>query len=93
MIRKLFLSALVAITAVSGLSITPLAADANPPMHRHDSFDRRDRRGHMHFEVLYRHRNHWDSYGTYHDRDDAERAAHRLRRQGFEVRIERDFVR
>lgn len=94
MIRSILLSTLLAITAVTGVSLTPSEAAAQPPGQRRDYPERRDRRDHhVHFEVLVRHRGHWDSHGTYHNRNDAERAAWQLRRQGHEVRIEREYVR
>jgi hypothetical protein len=69
------------------VALTGIATSADaayPPSqrfsHRHDHRDR--------YEVLYRHRDHWDVYRTFHDRDDAQRAAWQLRRQGYPVRIE-----
>lgn len=83
MIRKLVLAALIAAGTAGGLTAT---ASAQPPV----AFDRHD---HDHdrgrFRVLVRHRLHWDVHGTYRDRDDAQRAARRLERQGFDARIER----
>lgn len=84
MIRKILLSAVLAISTVTAFSVPALDVNANPPVHRH---------GHVHFEVLYRHRLHWDSYGTYHTRFAAEQAAERLRCQGYLVRIEVEIVR
>src|SRR4051794_12364771 len=81
MIRKLILSAVLSAAALTELTTTPGAADANPPVGQHH-------RGRFEVQVLRRH--HWDCYGTYRDRDDARRAAQRLRHQGFQVRIERD---
>jgi hypothetical protein len=84
MIRKLILAALLA------TGVAALPATAGEP-----AFDRRDRHDHDHdrdrgrFRVLVRHRGHWDVSGVYRDRDDAERAARRLERQGFDTRIER----
>ena len=68
-----------------------MGARANPPIYRQDAW--RHSHGYVRFEVLYRHGGHWDCFGTYHDRNDAERAAWSLRRQGHDVRIEREFVR
>lgn len=81
MTRKLILAALIAAGTAGGLTAT---ASAQPPV----AFDRHDHdRGR--FRVLVRHRLHWDVHGTYRDRDDAQRAARRLERQGFDARIER----
>jgi hypothetical protein len=67
MIRKLILSAVIATRAVAGLSATPSAAAAAPPVgHERE----RDFRG-VRFEVQVRHRGHWDTYGTYRDREQA----------------------
>lgn len=88
MIRKLLLSAVIATGAVAGLAATPAAADAAPPGgHDRDRDRDHDRRG-VRYEVLIRHRGHWDHYGTYRDRDDARRVAWRLERLGHDVRIE-----
>lgn len=82
MIRNLFLSAAVAVTAMTGLAVTPATADAHPPVgHEHHH--------HARFEVLVRHRYHWDRYATYRDHDDARRVARSLRYQGYEVKVER----
>ncbi len=91
MFRNLLLSALLAITAVTGVALTADTASAYPPGYFQDQWrgPRRHERDNRHsYEVLYRHRNHWDSYGMFRDRDDAERAARRLRHQGYQVRIE-----
>jgi hypothetical protein len=82
MIRKLILSAVLVTGAFSGLAVT---ADAQPPRFHYDHHDRLDR---VRFEVMYRHHNHWDCYGTYGDRYDAQRAARQLRLRGYQVRIE-----
>lgn len=85
MIRKLILTAVLATGAVAGVTATANTADAAPPIgHDHDHDRDRGR-----FQVLVRHRGHWDVHGTYRDRDDAERAARRLERQGLDTRIER----
>ena len=81
MFRKLIFTALLA-AGTLGVAVAP--ATAGEPV----AFDRRDNdRGQ--FQVLVRHRLHWDVHGTYRNRDDAQRAAHRLERQGFDTRIER----
>jgi hypothetical protein len=86
MIRKLILTAVLATGAVAGVTATSATADAAPPV----QFDRD--RGHdrhnVRFEVQVRHRGHWDTYGTYRDRDDAQRVARMLERQGRDARIE-----
>jgi hypothetical protein len=79
MIRKLILSAVIATGTITGLTMTPATADAHPPggyaYHR--------------YEVLVQCGHAWEVRGTYRDRDDAERAAWRLRHEGFVVRVER----
>ena len=90
MLRKLILSAVLATS--SGLGLTAGTASADPPFHGpgygHGHSHRYDRR--VRFEVEVRHRDHWDHYATFRDRDDAERAARQLRRQGYIVRIDRE---
>ena len=83
MVRKILLAVVLAMSTATAF-VLPSDLSASPPVRRH---------GHVHFEVLVRHRNHWDSYGTYHSRFEAERAAQRLRWQGYTVRIEREYVR
>jgi hypothetical protein len=84
MLRKLILS-VVAAGTLGAVGLTTGSADAaNPPSPRFGYH--RDHR--VRYEVLYRHRDHWDVYRTFHDRDDAQRAAWQLRRQGYPVRIE-----
>ena len=86
MIRKLILSAVLATGVIGGATST---ANAAPEVFdRHDR-DRRDVR----FEVQVRHRGHWDTYGTYRDRDDAQRVLRMLERQGKDARIEVERVR
>lgn len=89
MIRKLLLSAVLAAGAVAA---TPAAVEAAPPVGRgHDRDRDRDREHDRHgvrYEVLVRHRGHWDTYGTYRDRYDARRAAWMLERRGYDARIE-----
>lgn len=86
MIRKLILAVLLT------LGVAAVPATAGEP-----AFDRRDRHDHARdgdrdrgrFQVLVRHRWHWEVAGVYRDRDDAQRAARRFERQGFDTRIER----
>lgn len=88
MIRKLILSAVIATGTVVGLTATH--ATAAPPVghdHEHDRDRDHDRRG-VRYEVLVRHRGHWDHYATYRDRDDARRAVWMLERRGHDARIE-----
>jgi hypothetical protein len=80
MIRKLILSAVIATGTLSGLTLTPGAAEANPSGYYH----------HHRFEVVVLCGNRWDCRGTYPNHFDAERAAVHLRRAGFRVEI-REF--
>jgi hypothetical protein len=93
MIRTLILSA----AAASGLALTPNAADAAPPAVTAAGVHDDHRHGHRHrdrYEVVYRHGRHWDVYRTFNDRGDAERAARRLERRGYDARVRRaDFGR
>ena len=78
MFRKLILTCALSVAALAGIAAVPSTAEAHPivaPRAR--------------FEVLVRHRGHWDSHGFYANRADARRAARHLRQHGFEVRIER----
>src|SRR5262249_3718885 len=87
MIRKFILSAVIATGAVTGLTMTASTADAAvPPIgsNRDRDFDRHR----VLFEVQVRHRGHWDTYGTYRDREDARGVARMLERRGHDVRIE-----
>jgi hypothetical protein len=84
MFRKLLLSAVLAAGTLSGLAVTTNVATAHEPAGRYE---------HGRFEVRYLCRGHWDCYGSYRDRDDAERAAFRLRHDGYAVRIEREWGR
>lgn len=90
MTRKLILSAVLAAGAVAGVTMTPTAVEAAPPIgHDHDRDRDRDHDRHrVRYEVLVRHRGHWDTYGTYRDRDDARRVAWMLERRGRDARIE-----
>ena len=81
MIRKLILSAVLATGAIAGVTATSATAHAAP-----GQFDR-DRHN-VRFEVQVRHRGHWDTYGTYRDRDDAQRVVRMLERRGQDARIE-----
>jgi len=78
MFRRLVLSGV----AVAGLAAIPAAAEAHPPeFYHHDAeYYHASRR----FEVVYRCGGHWDVYGSFRDRHDADRAAHRLQ---FRVRV------
>ena len=86
MIRKLILSAVLATGTIAGVTGTSATAEAAPPA----GFDRdRDHDRHnVRFEVQVRHRGHWDTYGTYRDRDDAQWVVRMLERQGRDARIE-----
>jgi hypothetical protein len=85
MIRKLILSAVLATGAIGGVTATTATADAAPVGFERDrDHDRRSVR----FEVLVRYRGHWDTFGTYRDRDDAQRVVRMLERQGRDARIE-----
>jgi predicted aminopeptidase len=79
MFRRVLFAAIRTTGALAGLAATPATAEAHPPI----------RRSVVCFEVLVRHRNHWDVYRTYHDRDDARRAARKLRFQGYDVKVRR----
>lgn len=79
MLRRIFLTAALSVGALAGLAAVPATAEAHPPLPVR----------HARFEVLVRHRNHWDRHGTYCDRADARQAARFLRARGFEVRVRR----
>jgi hypothetical protein len=84
MFRKLLLSGVLSVATLGGLGMTVPAADAHPPIYRHE---------HEHevrFEVLCWRYGHWDNFGTFRDRFEADRFANMLRHQGFGVRIEMD---
>jgi hypothetical protein len=92
MFRKLILSAALATGTVTGLTLTPAAADAHPPAAvRHDREDHRgDRDRHefrQRFEVLYSRGGCWEVGGTYADRCDADRAAEHYRCEGYRVEV------
>jgi hypothetical protein len=88
MLRKLLLATLLAAGTVGGIALTPGTASAHDD--RRGYGDRDDFRRNARFQVLVRHRGHWDVQGTYRDRDDAERVARRLERQGYDARIQRE---
>jgi hypothetical protein len=75
MFRKLILSAVMATATVTGLALTPTVADAHPPVVCHR------------FEVLVLRGHRWENRGTFCDRFEAERVAHRLRHEGFRVDV------
>ncbi len=77
MFRKAILSAILGTGLVTGLALTPSAAEAHPPA----------RHARHHVEVLYRCGFRWEVYGSYHDRHDAERAAEWLRCRGYAVEV------
>jgi hypothetical protein len=80
MFRKLILSAVLATAAITGVAAATSTADAAPFDHGRD-FHRRQ------FEVLVECGHRWENRGTFRDRQDAERAAGRLRHEGFRVEI------
>jgi hypothetical protein len=85
MFRKLILSAMLTTGAVTDPALTPATADAHPPMvvvpptHFH----------HVRFEVLVLRHGCWEVYDVYRDRDDARRAAWRLRHCGLAAEVRR----
>jgi hypothetical protein len=85
MFRKLILSAVLTAGAVTGLALTPATADAHPPVvvvapsHEH----------HARFEVLVLRRGCWEVCDVFRNRDDARRAASRLRHHGLAVEVRR----
>jgi hypothetical protein len=78
MIRKMILSATLAVGALVGLAALPASAEAHPPI-RHSP----------RFEVLVFDCGRWTCQGNYHDRFDANRAAEQFRHRGLRVRVER----
>src|SRR5262245_16969894 len=84
MFRRLILSAAIVTGAATGLAFTPATADAHPPVVVGYPPHRQAR-----FEVLIQRRGCWEVYGVFRDRDDARRAAWRLRHRGFEVEVRR----
>lgn len=81
MFRKLTLAALIATGTIGGFAITPATAS--------DHLAAFGQLNHGRYQVLVRHRGHWDVHGTYHDRDEAYRVAHHLERRGIDVSVER----
>lgn len=91
MIRKLILGAVAALAVgFGGASATagepvrgPLGGSGGSggfvPQHGHHDHD---------YVVFVRHHGHWDRYGRFETRYEAERAARRLEREGRRVRIE-----
>jgi hypothetical protein len=80
----MFRRLVTAAVAVTGLAAIPVAAEAHPPeFYRHEAAHYLPGR----FEVIYRCGGRWDVYGSYRDRDDAQRAAHRLEHRGFDARV------
>lgn len=55
---------------------------------RHDGRDN-DRRNRAKFQVVVHHRGHWDVAETFRDRDDAQRLAWRMERQGQNAEVRR----
>lgn len=76
MFRRIMLSAIVGTGLATGLTMTPATADAHPPVEYHHRF-----------EVLVRCGHAWENRGFYRDRFEADRAAHRLRHEGFVVEV------
>lgn len=100
MIRKLTFSALIAAGGLTGLAVTPNSASAYPtgvpgpspafasavgPGWNDQGWNHRRVR----YEVVVWHRTHWDVSGTFGHREDARRAAYRLRCQGLQVEVRR----
>ena len=88
MIRKLILTAVLATGAIVGVTATSATADAAPPVQFDRDRDHDRDRHNVRFEVQVRHRGHWDTYGTYRDRDDAQRVVRMLDLQGKDARID-----
>ena len=76
MFRRIILSAIVGTGLAAGLTMTPATADAHPPVEYHHRYEVMVRCGHA-----------WENRGSYRDRSAAERAARRLRHEGFVVEI------
>ena len=99
MFRRIITSGVLAAGSLAGLTLTPSSAEAHPPavipvsrtviVPTYYPPVGHDRHHRDRFEVLVRHRGHWDMYDTVRDRDDARRLAHRLRHQGYDVDIRR----
>ena len=99
MIRTIITSGVLAAGALAGLTVTPGSADAHAPAvapaytpvvrpgyHPPVGHDWHHR---VRYQVLVRHRGHWDVVDTFRDRDDARRLARHLRHQGHEVDVRR----
>src|SRR5262245_60432204 len=84
MIRKLILSAVIATATITCTSLSATTAEAAHP----GSFKRDRYRHGVRFEVQVRHVGHWDTYGTYHHREEARRVVTMLERQGRDAKIE-----
>ena len=86
MFRTLTLAALLASGSLTATASAqpPAAFEHRDRDHDHDRDHHRSR-----YQVLVRHRSHWDVQGTYRDRDDAERVARRLEHRGLDARVER----
>jgi len=99
MIRTIITSGVLAAGAWAGLALTPSSAEAHPPavapicppdvIPAHYPPVGHDGHHRARFEVLVRHRGHWDVVETTRDWDDAQRAAHRLRHEGHDVEVRR----
>jgi hypothetical protein len=87
MLRKLILSAVLATGAIAGIAMPAGTANAAEPFGYNRDRDFRDHRN-VRFEVKVRHRGHWDTYGTYHSRIEAQRVVWMLERQGRDARID-----
>jgi hypothetical protein len=85
MFRKLILSAVLATGTITGLTLTPTAADAQPVDCRHDRDDHPE--WHRRYEVLYRECDRWVIAGFFEDRCNADRAADNLRHRGLQVEV------
>ena len=79
MFRKLTLAALTTLGLALPLGLAaPVQANEPYGYHHH----------HHSYEVMYRRHHGWHCYGTYRSRYDADHAAHHLRHEGYDVRIE-----
>ena len=76
MIRRILLSAVLGTGLVTGLTLTPATAEAQPGNFHH-----------RRFEVVYLQHHHWHVYGVFHNRFEADRAAAHLQRHGHPVQI------
>jgi hypothetical protein len=78
MFRKITLAGLTALSFALPLGLTSTAQAEPAPNHYY----------HRVYEVQYRRHHEWHCYGTYREQCEADRAAHHLRHDGYEVRIE-----